>query len=61
MRLELNDEEITTLRSMLHDYLPDLRREVAATDARDMRHELVKRQDLCERLLEQLEQVTGTR
>jgi hypothetical protein len=55
MRLELTDEEIVTLRSMLHDYLPDLRREVAATDARDMRHELIKRQDLCERLLEQLQ------
>ena len=61
MRLELTDEETVTLRSMLHDYLPDLRREVAATDARDMRHELIKRQDLCERLLQQLEQVTGTR
>ncbi len=54
MHLELTDEETATLRALLHDYLPDLRREVAATDARDMRHELIKRQDLCERLLAQL-------
>jgi hypothetical protein len=54
MRLELTEEETVTLRSMLHDYLPDLRREVAGTEARDMRHELVKRQDLCERLLARL-------
>jgi hypothetical protein len=54
MRLELTEEEVTTLRSLLHDYLPDLRREVAATDARDMRRELVKRQDLCERLAARL-------
>jgi hypothetical protein len=54
MRLELTEEETVTLRSMLRDYLPDLRREVAGTEARDMRHELVKRQDLCERLLARL-------
>ena len=54
MRLELTDEETTTLRSLLRNYLPDLRREVAGTDARDLRHELVMRQDLCERLLARL-------
>jgi hypothetical protein len=54
MRLELTDEETATLRAMLHDYLPDLRREVAATDGREMRHELAKRQDLCELLLTRL-------
>lgn len=54
MRLELSDEDAVTLRSLLHNYLPDLRREVAGTDARELRHELVKRQDLCERLLETL-------
>ena len=54
MRIELTDEETTTLRALLHDFLPDLRREVARTDARDLRHELLKRQDLCERLLDQL-------
>jgi hypothetical protein len=54
MRLELTEEDTATLRSLLHNYLPDLRREVAGTDARDLRHELVKRQDLCERLLAHL-------
>ena len=54
MRLELTEEETTTLRSLLRNYLPDLRREVAGTDARDLRHELVMRQDLCERLLARL-------
>lgn len=54
MRLELTEEDTATLRSLLRNYLPDLRREVAGTDARDMRHELAKRQDLCERLLTRL-------
>jgi hypothetical protein len=54
MRLELTEEDTATLRSLLHNYLPDLRREVAGTDARALRHELVKRQDLCERLLAHL-------
>jgi hypothetical protein len=54
MRLELTPDEVKTLRALLHDYLPDLRREVARTEAHDFRHELVKRQDLCERLLADL-------
>jgi hypothetical protein len=54
MRLDLSDEDTATLRALLHNYLPDLRREVAGTDVRALRHELVKRQDLCERLLAHL-------
>ena len=54
MRLELTDDEAATLRELLRAYLPDLRREVAATDARDLRHDLIKRQDLCESLLARL-------
>ncbi len=56
MQLDLTDEEAHILRELLHDYLPELKLEVARTDARAMRHLLLKRQELAERLLEQLEQ-----
>lgn len=61
MQLTLSDEEARTLRHLLHDYLPDLRREAAGTDiaARELRHELVKREELCERLLAGLEREAG--
>lgn len=55
MQLSLNEDETRTLRVLLHDYLPELRREVARTEVRDFRHELLKRQELCERLLDLLE------
>jgi hypothetical protein len=57
MRIDLTDDEARTLGALLRDYLPSLRFEVARTDQRDFRHELVKRQDLCERLLESLDEV----
>ena len=56
MQLNLTDDEAHALHAVLHDYLPSLRLEVARTDAREIRHELVKRQDVCERVLELLEQ-----
>jgi hypothetical protein len=60
MRFELSPEEARIFRALLHDYLPDLRREVAGTDAREFRRELQKRQDLLERLLSELgEPVSG--
>ena len=55
MQVELTDEEARTLRDLLHDYLPDLKREVARTDAREFRHEMERRQAVCELLLTQLE------
>ncbi len=56
MQLNLTDDEAHALHSVLHDYLPSLRLEVARTDAREIRHELVKRQEVCERVVELLEQ-----
>ena len=56
MRLDLSSDEAETLRGLLHDFLPDLRREVARTEVLDFRHELLKRQDLCERLFGLLEE-----
>jgi hypothetical protein len=55
MELILTDDETRTLRDLLSDYLRELRREVARTDAKDFRHGLVIRQELIERLLAQLE------
>lgn len=55
MELILTDDETRTLRDLLSDYLRELRREVARTDAKDFRHGLVLRQEFIERLLVQLE------
>ena len=56
MQINLTDDEAHALHTLLHDYLPVLRMEVARTDSREFRHELLKRQDVCEKLLELLEQ-----
>jgi hypothetical protein len=56
MQLTLSDDEALALRGVLEEWLPNLRRELARTDlpARDLRHELQRRQDVCERLLVEL-------
>jgi hypothetical protein len=54
MHLTLTEQEAELLRALLQDYLPALEREVARTERRDLRHVLVERQDLVERLLTQL-------
>ena len=61
MQLTLTDEEARTLRRVLQHYLPDLRREFSRTDiaSRELRHELVLREELCERLLAALEREAG--
>jgi hypothetical protein len=58
MQLVLSDAETVLLRELLADYLPSLRREVARTEQHDLRHLMVQRQDLVERLLEQLSEQT---
>jgi hypothetical protein len=59
MSLLIADEDSALLEGLLADYLPSLRREVARTEQHDLRHLLVQRQDLVERLLEQLGQRTA--
>lgn len=51
MELILTDDEARTLRDFLHDHLQDLQFEVARTDTRTVRHILLARQELIERLL----------
>jgi len=59
MQLALSTEEVVILRDLLSSYLPELRREVARTEQHALRHALVQRQELAERLLEQLGAQTG--
>lgn len=54
MHLELTDDDARMLRELLQDYLPEIKREVARTDVKTLRHELVLRQEMVERLLERL-------
>lgn len=56
MQLLLSDDETVLLRDLLDDYLPALRREVARTEQHDLRHLMVQRQDLVEKLIQQLGQ-----
>jgi hypothetical protein len=54
MQLLLSDDETVLLRDLLADYLPALVRETARTEQHQLRHLMVQRQDLVERLIEQL-------
>jgi hypothetical protein len=56
MQLVLSDAETVLLRDLLADYLPALKREVARTEQHELRHLLVQRQDLVERVLDQLDE-----
>jgi len=54
MDLALTEHESGLLRELLTDYLPDLRREIARTERHELRHMLIEREELAQRLLEQL-------
>jgi len=61
MELRLSDEEVQTFRGLLRDYLPGLKFETARTHGSEILRVLVKRQTLCERLLEELAAVPTRR
>lgn len=54
MQLALTEPEAEILRDLLLAYLPELEREVARTEQHTLRHVLVQRLELAERLLDQL-------
>ena len=61
MQVELTTEEANTLKALLRDTIPDLKREIARADDRQFRHELVQREELCERLISRLDGETSRR
>jgi hypothetical protein len=54
MQLTLRDDDAEILRGLLQDYLPGLKFEVVRTREAELRHVLARRQDVCERLIEEL-------
>jgi hypothetical protein len=54
MILDLTQDDARMLSELLQNYLPDLKREMARTEVKTLRHDLVLRQELVERLLERL-------
>ena len=60
--VDLTTEEAATLKGLLRDCIPDLKREIARADDRHFRHELVQREELCERLIVRLDDdASGTK
>jgi hypothetical protein len=55
MHVDLTAEEAATLKELLTDCIPDLKREIARADDRHFRHQLVQREELCERLISRLD------
>jgi hypothetical protein len=59
MPLTLTDYEADLLHGLLSDCLPGLRQEIARTERHDLRHMLIEREELAERLLAQLARPTA--
>ena len=55
MQVERTTEEAPRLKGLLRDCIPDLKREIAHADDRRFRHELVHREERCERLIVRLD------
>jgi hypothetical protein len=60
MHVDLTAEEAATLKELLTDCIPDLKREIARADDRHFRHQLVEREELCERLIARLDDAPRT-
>jgi hypothetical protein len=60
VQINLTETEVRTFRDLLHDYLPALKLEVARTESHEFRHLLVARQELCERLLRELQRADAS-
>ena len=54
MNLTLTSDDAETLRGLLRDALPGLKFEVARTRDKELLHVLMKRETLCEDLLDRL-------
>jgi hypothetical protein len=54
MELRLTDDDAETLSGILSDALPGLKFETARTREKELLHVLMKREQLCERLIERL-------
>jgi hypothetical protein len=52
--MELTPEEASVLRSVLDDYLSDLRMEIADTDGMDFREQLKEKSKVLRRLIDRL-------
>lgn len=59
MRIDLTEREAAVLREALASYLPELRMEIARTEAKEYRHGLFDREQLFERLLAEIERDRG--
>lgn len=55
MHVDLTADEAATLKALLRDCIPDLKREIARTENHRFRHELVQREELCEQLIARLD------
>jgi hypothetical protein len=52
--IQLSDEEAGVLRSVLEEYISELRMEVSNTDSMDFREELKRKETILKSLVDQL-------
>jgi hypothetical protein len=52
--IQIADDEVEVLRSVLEEYISELRMEVSNTDSMDFREELKRKEEILKRLAGQL-------